>query len=136
METTNFQLISLKSTIEKCMLTEVRVAVGLGNSPNKWVNDRMESLNLVIKEQINNNAIDLVTFLEAVKEKVFDQQLEELVKGIYGIYRLVEELSSHQVDPVRWVLMTADQRKALVEKVMCIALILKILKEHFMTIIP
>ena len=118
------------------MLTEVRVAVGSGNSPNKWVNDRMDSLNLVIKEQINNNAVDLVTFLEAVKEKVFDQQLEELVKGIYGIYRLVEELSSHQVDPVRWVLMTTDQRKALVEKVMCIALILKILKEHLMTIIP
>ena len=82
----------------------------------------MESLNLVIKEQINNNAVDMVTFLEAVKEKVFDQQLEELVKGIYGIgeYRLVEELSSYQVDPVRWVSMTTDQRKALVEKVMCI----------------
>ena len=29
----------------------------------------MESLNLVIKEQINNNAVDMVTFLEAVIEK-------------------------------------------------------------------
>ena len=117
-----FRLRSLKSTIEKCMLTEVRVAAGLGNPPNKWVNNRMESLHLVIKEQINNNAVDMVTFLEAVKEKVFDQQLEELVKRIYGIgeYRLVEELSSYQVDPVRWVSMTTDQRKALVEKVMCI----------------
>ena len=82
----------------------------------------MESLNLVIKEQINNNAVDMVTFLEAVIEKVFAQQLEELVKGIYGIgeYGLIEELSSYQVDPVRWVSMTKDQRKALVEKVMCI----------------
>ena len=43
----------------------------------------MESLNLVVKEQLNNNAVDMVTFLEAVKEKVFDQQPEELVKGIY-----------------------------------------------------
>ena len=76
------------------MLIEVRVVAGLGNPPNKWVNNRMESLNLVIKEQINNNAVDMVTLLEAVKEKVFDQQLKELVKGIYGIgeYRLVEEL--------------------------------------------
>ena len=76
----------------------------------------MESLNLVIKEQINNNAVDMVTFLEAVKEKVFDQQLEQLVKGIYGMgeNRLVEELSSYQVDPVRWVSMTTVQRKALV----------------------
>ena len=98
------------------MFTAVRVAAGLGNSTNKWVNNRMESLNLVIKEQINNNAVDMVTFLEAVKEKVFDQQLEELVKRIYGIgeYRLVEELSSYQVDPVRWVSMTTVQRKALV----------------------
>ena len=45
----------------------------------------------------------MVTFLDAVKEKVFDQQLEELVKGIYGMgeYCLVGELSSYQVDLVR-----------------------------------
>ena len=97
---------------------EVIVAAGLGNSPNKWVNNRMESLNLVIKEQINNNAVDMVTFLEAVKKKVFDQQLEKLVKGIFGMGEY--QLSSYQVDPVRWVSMTTDQRKALVEKVMCI----------------
>ena len=42
-------------------------------------------------------------FLEAAKEKVFDKQLEGLVRGIYGMeeYRLVEELSSYQVDPVQ-----------------------------------
>ena len=34
---------------------------------------------------VNNNTVDVVTFLETVKEKVFDQQLEELVKGIYGM---------------------------------------------------
>ena len=50
METTKFRLRSLKSTIEKCMLTEARVAAGLGNPP----------MNLVIKEQINNNAVDMV----------------------------------------------------------------------------
>ena len=122
MEATKFRLRSFKSTIEKCMLQEVRTAAGLGNPPKKWVNNRMESFNLVIKEQINNNAIDMVTFLEAVKAKVFYQQLEELVKGIYGVgeYRLVEELSSYKVDPGRWFLMTTDQKKALVEKVMCI----------------
>ena len=49
METTIFQLRSSKSTVEK-LLTEVRVAAGLGNPPNKWVNNRMESLNLVIKQ--------------------------------------------------------------------------------------
>ena len=104
------------------MLTEVRVVAGLGNPPNKWVNNRMESLNFVIKEQINNNAVDMVTFLEAVKEKLFDQELEELVKGIYemGEYHSFEELSNYYVDSVRRVSMTTDQRKALSEKVMCI----------------
>ena len=69
------------------ILIEVRVAVGLGNPLNKWENNRMESLNLAIKEQIYNNA---------AKEKVFGQQLEEVVKGLYrrGKYYLVEELAS------------------------------------------
>ena len=55
----------------------------------------------------------MVTFLDAVKEKVIDQQLEELVKGIYGMgeYRLVGELSSYQVHLVRWVSMTKDQKR-------------------------
>ena len=49
----------------------------------------------------------MVNFSETVKEKVFDQQLEQLVKVILGMgeYRLVDELSSYQVDPVRWVSM-------------------------------
>ena len=57
----------MKSTIEKCMLAEVTVAAGLGNPPNKWVNNSMESLNLVIKEQINNNAVGMVTFFRSSK---------------------------------------------------------------------
>ena len=69
------------------ILIEVRVAAGLGNPLNKGENNRMESLNLAIKEQIYNNA---------AKKKVFGQQLEEVVKGIYrmGKYYLVEELAS------------------------------------------
>ena len=118
------------------MLTEVRVTAGLGNPPNRWVNNRVESLSLAIKEQIKNNALDMVTFLEAVKEKVFGQQLEELINGIYGMgkYRWVEELSNYQVDPVRWVSITTDQRKALVEKVRCINI--RVLNKRLMRIIP
>ena len=37
-----------------------------------------------------------------------------------GEYCLVGELSSYQVDLVRWVSMTKDERKALVKKVICI----------------
>ena len=80
------------------MLTEVRVGAGLGNPPNKWVNKKMESLNLLIKEQINNSAVDMVSFLEAVKERVYDQQVEELVKKNLWKGRI---LLDYQVDPVR-----------------------------------
>ena len=37
-----------------------------------------------------------------------------------GEYRSVVELSSYQVDRVRWVLMTTNHRKEFVEKMMCI----------------
>ena len=67
-------------------------------APNKWVNKKMESLNLVIKEQINNSAVDMVSFLEAVKERVYDQQVEKLVKKNLWKGRI---LLDYQVDPVR-----------------------------------
>ena len=76
----------------------MRVGAGLGNPPNKWVNEKMESLNLLIKEQINNSAVDMVSFLEAVKERVYDQQVEELVKKNLWKGRI---LLDYQVDPVR-----------------------------------
>ena len=82
---------SLNETIRKCMLKPVRVAAGLGNPPNKYSNNRTESMNHVIKEQINNNAVDLITFLSRVEKMIFNQQKDEMIKAIYrmGEYRLV-----------------------------------------------
>ena len=36
------------------------VKAGLGNSTNKWVNNLPESMNNMIKEAINHNAVDMV----------------------------------------------------------------------------
>ena len=47
------------------------VKAGLGNSTNKWVNNLPESMNNMIKEAINYNAVDMVSFLEIIKKKVF-----------------------------------------------------------------
>ena len=60
------------------------------------------------------------TFLEAVKQKAFDQQLNSQSKESVEWENIAWRISLDQVDPVRWVSMTTDQRKVLAEKVMCI----------------
>ena len=69
----------------------VRIKAGLGNPPNKWVNNLSESMNNIIKEAVSYSAVDIVSSLEIIKEKVFQQQKDELVCGIHGMgeYRLV-----------------------------------------------
>ena len=67
LETNKGRTRSLVASLEKCMLKPVRTAAGLGNPPNKWVSNLCESLNNVIKEEIDNNSVDLVTFLEKIK---------------------------------------------------------------------
>ena len=108
-----FRLRSLKETLKKCMIKCIRVKAGLGHPPNKWVKNLSESMNNVIKEAINYNAVDIVSFLEVIKENVFQQQKDELIRGIHGMgeYRLVPELSKYSVDPLKWSSMTPDQRK-------------------------
>ena len=82
----------------------VRIKAGLGNPPNKWVNNLAESMNNIIKEAVSYSAVDIVSSLEIIKEKVFQQQKDELVCGIHGMgeYRLVPELSKYSVDPLKW----------------------------------
>ena len=58
---------SLVATMELCMLKPVRTIAGLGCQPNKWDNNVTEALHRVMKEQINNNSVDLVSFLEKIK---------------------------------------------------------------------
>ena len=55
------------------MIKWVRVKAGLGNSPNKLVNNRPVSMNNIIKELAHYNALNIVSFLEKIKEKVFQQ---------------------------------------------------------------
>ena len=95
------------------MIKCVRVKAGSGNPPNKWVKNLSESINHIIKDAINYNAVDIVSFLEIIKEKVFQQQKNELFRGVHGMkeYRLVPELSKYLVDPLKWSSMTPDQRK-------------------------
>ena len=115
---------SLVEAMKLCMLRSVRIAAGLGNPPNKWVNNTTESLHAVIKEELKNNSLDVCTFLERVKATVFQQQMDELIRGIYGMgeYRLVDSKANLAVTPITWSEMTPEQRKRLTRKVFNVAL--------------
>ena len=119
-ETTRGRRRSLVKTLELCMIKALRSAAGLGSPPNSWVNNVTESLHLVIKEQINNNSVDLVFFLERMKNKIFNQQIEEIIRGIHGMgeYRLIDSMSKYAVNPIQWTSMTHDQREAHVARVL------------------
>ena len=108
-----FRLRSLKEALEKCMIKCLRVKPGLGNPLNKWVNKLSKSMNNIIKEAINYNAVIIVSFLEIINEKVFQQQKDQLVPGIHdmGEYRLVPQFSKYSVDSLKWSSMTPEQRK-------------------------
>ena len=66
-----FRLHPIKETFEKCMIKCIRVRAGLGNPPKKWVNNLSESMNNIIKEPINYNAVNTVRFYRDNKRKRF-----------------------------------------------------------------
>ena len=92
----------------------------LGNPPNRTTNNLVESMNNVIKEQINHQSLDLLTFLEKMKENVFDYQTNQMVLAIrkMGEYRLTEQYESYSIDPITWATMTSEQQKQHVSKIL------------------
>ena len=62
------------NTMKKTMLYPVRTSGGLGDPPNKFVNNRCESMNMVLKESVGHET-DFVKFLEIVKEKVTNHHI-------------------------------------------------------------
>ena len=66
------------------MLKPMRTAAALGSLPSKRENNRTESLHSIMKEELRNESLGIDTFLERVKDRVFDQQVEEVIRAIYG----------------------------------------------------
>ena len=112
-ETNKGKKRSLKDCLKLNMLKPIRTAAGLGDPPNKYVNQRVESMNTVIKEAANNQRTDQVSIHEMLKSKIFDQQEREYIKAVYGMgeYRLSTEFKKYEVDPLVWCKKTAEQRR-------------------------
>ena len=120
MVTTKGRHRSMKSTLKFCMLKPTRIAAGLGNPPNKWDNQRTESLNNVIKEASDNQVTDQATIHEILESEVVQQQENEYIKAIYsmGEYRLAPEFQKFAVTPLVWSQKTPAQQREHVEKVL------------------
>ena len=105
--------------MKACMLKPVRKATGLGSPPNIWKNNRTESIHSVMKKELRNESLDIDTFLERVKDRVFDQQVEEIITAIYGVgeYQLSNEYQHLAVTPMQLSEMSAIQRNSLTKKV-------------------
>jgi len=114
LETTKGRYRSLPDTMKRCMLRPIRTSAGLGDPPNQWTNNASECLHNVMKESLNNDVLDCATFLERVKEKVFQQQFNELVRGIRGLgeHRLISKKKHLQVSDSEWMRMSEKQRKS------------------------
>lgn len=115
---------SMKATLKFCMLKPIRIAAGLGNPPNKWDNQRTESLNNVIKEAAENQVTDQATIHEILEAEVIQQQEQEYIKAIYGMgeYRLAPEFQAYSVTPLAWSQKTPEQQRQHVQKVLKVPL--------------
>ena len=109
---------SVKDTLQHCMLKTVRIAAG--NPPNKWDNQRIESINNNIKEAADNHVTDQATIHEILETRVIQQQENEYIKAIYnmGKYRLAPEFQKFSVTPVAWSQKTPERQREHVRKVL------------------
>ena len=105
--------------MKTCMLKPVRTAAGLGSPPNIWKNNRTEGIHSVMKKELRKESLDIDTFLKRVKDRVFDQQVEEMITAIYGMgeYQHSNEYQHLAVTPMHLSQMSAIQRKSLTKKV-------------------
>ena len=96
------------------MLKPVRTATGLGSPPNIWKNNRTEITHSVMKKELRNESLDIDTFLERVKDRVFDQQVEGMIAAIYGVgeYQLSNEYQHLAVTPMQLSEMSAISHNA------------------------
>ena len=73
------------------MLKEKRIASGLGDPPEPFYTNDMESQNNVIKHQMSYKTQELPQFISSMKTMMFNQrkEIEKAVAGV-GEYCLVE----------------------------------------------
>ena len=95
------------------MLKDLRTVAGLGSPPAKFTTNGSESINALVKRKVNFKETEWPEFNSEMKQIVGGQR-EETIRALSGRgrYRLCKPYDHLKVDPLKWVHMTPEQRKA------------------------
>ena len=100
-----------KSEVKETMLKQHRVKAGLGNPPEPFYTNDVESQNRVIKHQMNYKAQKLPDFISSI---VISQRKEiEKAAANIGEYRLTSEYQNLATDARKFFQMSEKQREKL-----------------------
>ena len=104
--------------IEDSMLSPIRQAAGLGNPPEPFYTNEIESINRVIKRKTGYKASEWPEFCKLAKELI-DEQKNEIEKAVVGVgeYRFCDEFKHLQLPLFKWSSMTKLQREKYLQKV-------------------
>ena len=71
---------------------------------------------------MGNQSLDLITFLETIKSRIFDFQTNQMVLSIkkMGDFCLTPEYPDLAIEPTDWSMMNIEQQKVLVKKVIAL----------------
>ena len=99
------------------MLKSVRIKAGLGDPPQPFYTNGVESQNNVIKHQIKYTSQESPQFINSMQEMVVCQrkEVERAVIGI-GEYRLSERFKQYSIDQSKFFLMFEKQREKSLKK--------------------
>ena len=99
------------------MLKSHHVKAGLGNPPEPFYTNDVESQNNVIKHQTRYSAQELPQFISCMRE-MFICQREEIERAVIGMgeYRLSSRFSQLSVDSGKFFLMTGKQREKILKR--------------------
>ena len=107
------------NTIKQAMLRPVRIKAGLGNPPSNFTTNASESINALLKNQVEYKKSDVPVFLEKLRDAI-DEQQREVERAIVntGKYTFCEKYSHLVKSEDDWFLkMTLTQRQNHIKKV-------------------
>ena len=93
--------------VEVSMLAPIRQAAGLGNPPEPFYTNEIESINHVIKRKTEYKVSEWLEFCKLAKELINNQR-NEIEKAVIGVeeYRFCDEFKHLQLSLAKWSSLT------------------------------
>ena len=109
--------------LESSMLKRIRQASGLGNPPEPFYTNDVESINRVIKRKTNYKTSEWPDFCRLARELV-DEQEGEIEKAVIGVgeYTFCDRYQHLEIPVFKWSSMSQSQREKHLQKVRTISM--------------